>query len=223
MSNAEVAARRTEEGVAKYAAGDSEGAFADFEAALALDPACVKAWINRGSVLNQRGELAAAADDFTRAIELDPANAPAYSNRGAVRLALKKYRDATADFDAAIERDPRNCQAHLMRAYVRYHRRDVAGSEADFRAALAFDPAYTVTFVAGQIAWSFAQDATAILAECEGHLAKDPGDFHSIVRRGLMRLLAGQTSEAERDFAEWYRLNPGSDLLRLVRAELARR
>jgi Tfp pilus assembly protein PilF len=220
--NAAAAARLTDEGLAKFTAGDLPGALADFEAALRLDTSCLKARINRGSVRNQQGDLAGAAEDFTAALALDPTCSPAYSNRGAVRLALKKYRDATADFDAALLHDPRNCQAHLMRAYVRYHRRDVAGSEADFRAALALDREYTTTFVAGQIIWSFEQGAAEVIEECDGHLLANPGDFHSVVRRGLMRLLLGQAAAAEPDFAEWYRQNPGSELLRLVRAEIAR-
>src|SRR6186997_1917014 len=124
------ASQHTEQGLARFSAGDIDGAFAHFNAAVELDPSCVKAWVNRGSVRNQRGDYAGAAEDFTRAIGLDPGLADAYNNRGACRLALWEFAAAVADFDACLALDPRNCKAHLMRAYACYHKRDLVASEA---------------------------------------------------------------------------------------------
>lgn len=205
------ASQHTEQGLASFAAGDIDGAFAHFNAAVALDSSCVKAWVNRGSVRNQRGDYAGAAEDFTRAIGLDPGLAGAYSNRGACRLALWEFSAAVADFDACLALDPRNCKAHLMRAYAWYHKRDSIASEADYRAAFALDSDYTSRFVVGQIVWSLRENAAAMFGDCEHHLRHNPGDFHSLARRGLARLLQGKDAEASPDFAEYRRLNPDSE------------
>jgi tetratricopeptide (TPR) repeat protein len=206
--NQAAAGHFTEQGIARFSAGDVDGAYADFNTAVELDPGCVKAWINRGSIRNQRGDYAGAAADFSVAIALDPQCASAYSNRGAVHLALWEFADALADFNRALALDPTNCKARLMRGYVWYHKRDLAASDADYRAAFTLDPVYTTQFMVGQIAWSLRTNAAALFSDCEHHLRYNPGDFFSLGRRGLARLLLGMDEIAEPDFAEFRRLNP---------------
>lgn len=221
--NKAAAAQRTERGVAQFSAGDVDAAYADFNAALELDPGCVNAWINRGSLRNQRCDYAGAAHDFTQAIALNPDCSFAYSNRGAVHLAQWEFAAALADFNAALALDPSNCKAQLMRGYVWYHKRDVAASDADYRAAFTLNPHYTSQFIVGQIAWSLRENAAAMFGDCEHHLRYNPGDFFTLARRGLARLLQGNDEEAAPDFAEFRRLNPtGECFLDLLIAEAKR-
>ena len=213
----------TEQGVARFSAGDVDGAFAHFNTAIELDPNCVKALINRGSIRNQRGDHGGAVEDFTTALGLDPASSSAYSNRGAARLALWEFAAAVADFDACLAIDPSNCKAHLMRAYAWYHKRELAACDADYRAAFALDPTYTSQFIVGQIVWSLRENSAAMFSDCEHHLRYNRGDFFSLARRGLARLLQGKDDEASPDLAEFRRLNPtGEGFLDLLIDEAKR-
>lgn len=209
-TNQAAAVQRTEQGVERFVAGDIDGAFGDFSSAIELDPGCVKAWLNRGSIRNQRGDYAGAAADFDAAIALDASISAAYSNRGAVRLAQWEFSTALADFNAALALDPNNCQAHLMRGYVWYHKRELAAADADYLTAFTLDPNYTSQFIVGQIVASLRENAGALFGDCEHHLRYNPGDFHTLGRRGLARLLQGNEELAALDFAEFRRLKPSS-------------
>ena len=60
-------------GGAKHKLGDREGAIADFDRAIELNPNHAGAYYNRGSAKSDLGDQAGAEADRKRAIELDPA------------------------------------------------------------------------------------------------------------------------------------------------------
>ncbi len=93
-------------GQAKEHLGDIEGARLDHGAALALDPNCVPAYINRGFVRDGAGEWAEAAKDFTRVIELHPEIHEGWFYRGVVRLKQGDQVGAATDFEKAIRIKP---------------------------------------------------------------------------------------------------------------------
>src|ERR1019366_4611242 len=74
-------------GNARRAKGDLDGAFADFNKAIELDPKDANAYINRGIAKQARNDLDSAITDYNRAIELNSRYAPAYVNRGSATRA----------------------------------------------------------------------------------------------------------------------------------------
>jgi len=52
--------------------GFTEGALEEYSLAIALDPASIESYVNRGELLMQNGNFEQAAKDFKHAIELDP-------------------------------------------------------------------------------------------------------------------------------------------------------
>ena len=99
-------------GQVRAGAGRTDGALADFAAAIRLDASCWRAFHNRGVLEAQAGHLEAAFDDFQRTIELSPSYAKAYSNRAALYVLAGELESALADYQQAIDRDPELAIAH---------------------------------------------------------------------------------------------------------------
>ncbi len=76
-------------GDAKYVKGDFEGAIADADRAIELNPAVAEAYAVRGDAKRAKGDNEEAIADYDRAIELAPADAQAYARR--VRAKLAKW------------------------------------------------------------------------------------------------------------------------------------
>ena len=107
LNRANINAQRT-----KY-----ERAFADYSAALALDPSNPLIPYNRGNAYFDRRQYERAIADFSRAIELDGSFALAYFNRGLAQEQLGDTAAAAEDYRHALALDPTSAKAqrHLER------------------------------------------------------------------------------------------------------------
>jgi tetratricopeptide (TPR) repeat protein len=84
---------------------DFDGAIADFNSAINLDPNGADSFNGRGAALRAKGELDRAKADFSYAIKLDRTHMGAYYNRGLVEVAKGELDPAVADFTAALRLD----------------------------------------------------------------------------------------------------------------------
>ena len=76
---------------------DFDGAIADFNSAINLDPNGADSFNGRGAALRAKGELDRAKADFSYAIKLDRTHMGAYYNRGLVEVAKGELDPAVAD------------------------------------------------------------------------------------------------------------------------------
>ena len=127
-------------GIEKAKNGDLNGAIADFDRAIELNPKDDAPYYNRAQAKWLKKDAAGAIADYTRAIELGSTNPAAYNNRGNARAEKNDRDDAIADYTRAIELKPDYARAYYNRAMVKKEKGDAASAEADFKMAHKLDP-----------------------------------------------------------------------------------
>ncbi len=114
---------------------DIEGALEDFNKAIEKDPKYAEAYLNRGFVYGNTGELKKALADFDKAIALDSGYVEAYYNRGFIYGYFEEYEKSMADYSRVIELNPKDAEAYINRALIRSRLGDREGELADLKEA----------------------------------------------------------------------------------------
>ena len=130
-------------GCAKGFKLDVDGAIADFTRAIEVDPKNYLAWLNRGSLLVQSGNLASlegALKDLDRAIELGPRAAEPLAFRAAAFLLKGDVGGALKEASAALKKDPRSLPALRVRAAVRVRQGNPLEAMRDYERVLKYAP-----------------------------------------------------------------------------------
>jgi tetratricopeptide (TPR) repeat protein len=94
-------------GIVKFGLNDSQGALADFNAALAQNPQLGDAYVNRAALLISFKRYNEARADIDQAMQLGAANMPvAYYNRGVIEDETGDYQAAYRDYKQALALKP---------------------------------------------------------------------------------------------------------------------
>jgi len=127
-------------GIEKAKNGDLDGAMADFDRAIEIDPKDDAPYYNRAQAKRLKKDTTGAIADYTRAIELGSTNPAAYNNRGNARAENNDRDGAIADYTRAIELKPNYARAYYNRAMVKKEKGDATGAATDFKTAEKLDP-----------------------------------------------------------------------------------
>lgn len=130
---------------------DYEGAIADADAVLLLQPNSAEAYSLRSAARRSTGNVKDSEADSAKAnviiqknvitqanqsLKDNPKNVDAYLKRGRAYYVLKKYKLALKDFDKALRLNPKEAWAYLDRADTRYALRYYKGAIADANKAM---------------------------------------------------------------------------------------
>ena len=119
---------------------DFDGAIADFDRAINLDPNGADSFNGRGAAWRAKGDLDRAEADFSHAIKLDRTHMGAYYNRGLVEVAKSELDPALADFSAALRLDSDFVDGYEARAEAFLAKTDPEHAIADLDQAIGHDP-----------------------------------------------------------------------------------
>lgn len=118
---------------------DLDGALADSDEAVRLDPDHSHVYVSRAIVRFIRKEYDQAIADFSEGLHLDPRNPLIYYDRGNAWLAKKEYDRALADYSQALRLDP-EYGAYVNRARAWRAKKEYDRALADYSQALRLDP-----------------------------------------------------------------------------------
>jgi len=135
--------------LAKFDLGDKQGAIADYNQAIAINPQFADAFYNRGLAKSDLGDKRGAIADYNQAIAIKPQFANAFYNRGLAKSDLGDKRGSIADYSQAIAINPQHADAYNNRGVAKSILGDKRGAIADYSQALAIDPFYADAYNRG--------------------------------------------------------------------------
>ncbi|MEG4318693.1 MULTISPECIES: tetratricopeptide repeat protein [unclassified Microcoleus] len=184
----------------KYEKGDYQGAIADYNQALQINPNYAKAYQNRGVARRRLGENQGAIGDYNQALRIDPNFALAYSNRGNARRGLGDNQGAIADYNQALRINPNFAEAYYNRGNARRGLGDNQGAIADYNEALRINPNFAEAYNNRGIARYKLGDKQGAVADYNEALRINPNDAEAYNNRGAVRSKLGDKQGAIQDF-----------------------
>jgi serine/threonine protein kinase len=169
---------------------DTQGALADYNKAIELDPKYVDAYDSRGSLkLDKLNDTQGALADYNKAIELNDRYTFAYYNRG--RLKVEKLNDpngALADYNKAIELNPQYTDAYNGRGNLKADNLgDHPGALADYNKALTINPKYAYGYNGRGNLKKKLNDFKGALADYNKAISSDPSYAYPYHGRGILK------------------------------------
>ena len=125
---------------AKEQQEDWEGAVADYETALEIDPQNPRLYRDLGWVRLQMRDYPAVVAALDTAIELDPRNAWSFQHRGVAQARLGDLDAALADYNHSLDLDPLRPSALRARGYLYVKLGNHEAALPDFDQVLALEP-----------------------------------------------------------------------------------
>jgi tetratricopeptide (TPR) repeat protein len=186
-------------GLAKNDLGDYQGAIADYNEAIRINPYYDEAFNGRGSA-RYSNDKEGAVLDFTKAIELNPSFALAYDNRGVTNSNLGKKQEALFDCNEAIRINPSYANFYYNRGNVLKDLGQKKEAIADYNEAIRINPNYADAYNNRGIEKSALGDKEGAISDYNEAIRLNPNLNHSYYNRGLIKKERGEKQEALADF-----------------------
>jgi len=204
----QTAADYTARGMARQSKGDTDGAMADFDKALDLDPKDLKACYQRGLARQAKGNWDGAVADFSAIISVDPKNADAFSGRGFVKQARGDLDGALADYNQALLLKPQIPVAYYNVGLIKVQKGDLDGAIAAYNQALDLDPKMAIAYYNRGNAKNSEGNLDGAIGDYTQALALNPNIDFAYFNRGFARQTKGDADGALADYTQAVVLNP---------------
>src|SRR5581483_5868588 len=144
---------RTHHGLAQQGLGRHQAALADFDRALALNPAAALALLYKGDLLLEQGQAGDALTNYDRLVRIAPGFDEAWFRRGLALWVLDRPEDALASYRACFQRNPGRFGAafNCGTALLKLERYDEALAAFEQARALAPDHPYLLGAAAAAV------------------------------------------------------------------------
>jgi len=161
---------------------------------------------NRGLEKQRASDLPAAIAAYSRAIQLDPEFAEAYDNRGISYFNQRESLLAIADFSRSLELKPSDF-TYNNRGIVFLSLKRYKEAIEDFTQALRVKPAAEIYNNRGGAYYEDHQFPLAAI-DFDEAIKLDPKLARAYIYRGLIQLMDGKVTPAQKDFEQACQLEP---------------
>ncbi|MFI6248559.1 tetratricopeptide repeat protein [Streptomyces sp. NPDC051016] len=189
--------------------GAHDRALADYDRALALDPALVRAHRGRAVTRGAAGDYEGALAGLDRVVELEPHNSWNVILRGEHHRLARHHDAAVADLSEGLVRDPTSEFAWASRGAAHERNGDLDAALADFDHALELKPDYAWALARRARVWRGLGDQPRRLADLDRALALQPDWAWGRCERGDALRIAGRDAQALADYDRALELDPG--------------
>ena len=199
-------------GNVKFRNTDLEGAIADYDKAIELNPRYAIAYFNRGTImaLKVKGDLDGALADFDKSIELNSCLMQTYLKTGKAKVLKGDLDSALADFDKAIALNSCLAEAYFNSGKVKDFKGDLDSALADYDKAIEFKPSHAGAYVNRGIIKSNKDDLDGALADYDKAIELDPNSAEGYNNRGIIKSNKDDLDGALADYDKAIELDPNS-------------
>jgi serine/threonine protein kinase len=199
------------DGYKKYDERNFQGAIADFNEAIRLNPNYVRAYARRGNTLKSLGQEEKAKYDFQKAISLVPKTDDDYLGRGNAKSELGDNKGAITDFNEAIRLNPNSADAYNNLGLRKSELGDKQRAIADFNEAIRLNPNFARPYYnRGNVKYKLG-DKQGAIADFNEAIRLNPNFALAYGGRGAAKYELGDKQGAIADLNELIRLNPNFD------------
>ena len=187
---------------------DLDGALADYDKALELDPKNLKTCYRRGLVRQTKGDLQGALADYNSVLSHDPKNADAFSNRGFIKQAQGDADGALADYIQALSLNPKISAAFYNVGLIKVQKGDLDGAIDAYNKALQLDPKMAIAYYNRGNAKNTEGNLDGAIADYTQALSLEPDIALAYCNRGFARQTKGDLDGALADYTQAVAINP---------------
>jgi len=206
----EQARRLFRDGLAKFRGGDSAGALADLDRALALHPDLADAVMTRAELLDSLGRVEEARVGYQRARDLWSAMPCGGADRRYLFRRRGQFAFEIESYDVVRSNVRGKILPQLAHGNALLARGRAAEALDSYERALKVDPKQREALaLKGEALSALGRYAEAI-ALFDGVLASNPKDVETLNARGIARLASGRLAEANEDWQAQLNLLPAS-------------
>lgn len=142
----EAARALTQRGYQRHSQGDFDGAQADYDRAIAIDPYNSVTWNNRGCLYIRQRRLPEAVADLERALELRDTDAHFHNNLGVALQLNGDVESAIRSYDRAISIDSTAANFYSNRGFAHHLDGSLEAALRDLDRAIQLRPGYTKAY-----------------------------------------------------------------------------
>lgn len=186
--------------------GNLNGALANLDKAIHLDPNLAGAWNSRGMVWSKKGEHDRAISDFSQAIHLNPSDVSFWHNRGVAWKMKREYDKALTDFDEAIRLDPNLAVAWNSRGNTWFEKGEYGKAIADYDEVIRLKPDTAEAWSSRGSSHSKAGNFYKAIVDCNEAIRLKPDYATAWSNRGNTWTEIGEHEKAISDLNEAIRL-----------------
>ncbi|MCX6865021.1 MAG: tetratricopeptide repeat protein, partial [Verrucomicrobia bacterium] len=187
---------------------DDEGAIADFDKTIALDPQNAEAYNQRALSYNEQRRRERAIQDFDQAIGMNPAMAIYRYNRASAWNALNQPDKAMADYEKAIELDPKSAKSHNNLGFLLDTRGEHDQAITHYTKAIELLPKFVIYYNNRGNALLSKGDFGKAMADFDKAIELDPQYSKAYRNRAGAWLVQGEFEKAIADSTRSIELDP---------------